>query len=355
MIILDTNVLYLISGENNNSEINKVAFLNYLKDKDIVICLTSVFEILNNQYECNQYSQIINKVAQSCRSLYFAINTYEDKFIAPYDLINLEQKDLFYQKTIRNKIGKYISHIFSFFYSNLLSHVVCAYFISFQHFKDYSTDNYAESIFMENIQLMANIIEGKIRVFFEKHLYEMIMNDAFSEKNRNHILNKIITEILASYVPTYNNSYERLDNGTFSYKHLYQRIISVSKKIDCDDLFKKKREIKFWDVCLFKSFTELSGFSLKRIQNYIKKMVDQMCLHEDLLFQGYLHDVFKKSLVKILEEGPVLTSNDFLDCLLLNDCNNFKPATVFITFDNKFASKSYPHCFKKILSTKDFK
>lgn len=106
MIILDTNVLYYLSGIETNKNIDLEKLKLYVENKECFCTLYSFFEILNSKFSFQDKMKIIKYIANN--KIHIEGNTSIDNEVIK-ELSN-KVKDEEYYKQLKLIYGRYIKN-----------------------------------------------------------------------------------------------------------------------------------------------------------------------------------------------------------------------------------------------------
>ena len=352
MILLDTNVLYALSGVDSRSDIDLELLKSFLKDKDVCVSNVTIFEILNNNLYSNQLFHIIRETAKSCKT-FNVLNVYDEetiRFSSPIRTIG-------FKGLIRNNDGveKVVKTFYSVFYSNLFTSTCLSYFILTAFLKSLAIDTISDDEFYDSFLNCYTNLYNEISAFLERLYSALLLKKCFTEKERNLCFKKFLNSLLDHFYPAIKYLDNSLKQANFSYKRMLLTLNTLIKHIDLDTIYNKKDYPNYDDVSPFSVIKE-TNVNKKQMNNIINTIVDIFSKERNNVkinpfFESLFHDYLREFLIK----GSKATNNDILDSMI-TDCLYYTDGVnSIILFDNKFKSK-IEKVFDsvKIYSQKDF-
>lgn len=354
MILLDTNVLYALSGVDSRPDIDLELLKRFLKDKDVCVSNVTIFEILNNNFYSSQLFYIVYESSKNCKS-FSVINIYS-KETKRFERIN---RNIGFKGLIRNReeVKETIIAFYSMFYSNLFTSGCLSYFALTAFVQSIAIDNISDDEYYNSFSYCYANLNDKINLFLKRLYSTLISENCFTEKERNRCFKQLLNNLLYYFQPAINDLNNTFEQDKFSNKRMFTKLNSLIKKADMDAIYNKKGYPKFDDVSPFsmiKSFktdeNENEGIDLiNRVVNIFAKERNDVKLNP--LFESLFNNYLKEFLIK----GNKATNNDILDSMI-TDCLYYTTyINSIILFDNKFKSK-IEKAFNgvKIYSQKDF-
>lgn len=343
IILLDTNALLFLSEIDINENVNYEAFKKYISNKEVCISYVSIFEILNQKENRNNFSTIINNLVESVIKVHFIADSSLGKY-CPFDLLSyLEDKPINIQFIAYKKIGNYIIDNFASFYSFLFAAIPSMMMMLFLNFEEKSTNLIVDANkFADFIQSNYDNLSKSLYKMLYNSFENLLINDDFTEKNRNNIFSNLYSQLIKNYSFAYNAAFIRLDNGKFSFNWLQKNVAKITNNFK-DGLidYNTKDIIDFPKMSLYHSMIKENSNLVNEVKNYLNKMILGFCNEKDSR-NIYMNDLFHKSLVKLTFENVTLKSNDFLDALLISNALEQNQLNVkinnFISFDKKFTN-----------------
>lgn len=340
-ILLDTNVLLFLSKLDTNKNVDYDVFKKYISNKEVCISYISIFEILNQKENRDKFSIIINNLVESVQKVHFIADFSLGKYCS-FDLLSyLEDKEKNFQLIAYKKIGNYIIDNFASFYSFLFAAVPTMMMIIFLNFEEENSDSIVDlNQFADFIQSNYDVLSEIIYKILYKSFEKLLINDDFTEKNRNNIFSNLYAVLIKKYSYAYNAAFISLDNGNFSFNRLQKNIIKITNDlINISVNYETKEPVDFPKMSLYHSMIKENPNFVNETKNYLRKIILGFCNEKDVR-NFYVNDLFQKSLEKLTFENVTLKSNDFLDALLISNAleqNQLnEKINTFISFDKKF-------------------
>ena len=355
MILLDTNVLYALSGVDSRSDIDLELLKSFLKDKDVCVSNVTIFEILNNNLHSNQLSFIVYKTSKNCKS-FSVINIYS-KEGERFERIN---RNIGFKGLIRNReeVKEAIIVFYSVFYSNLFTSGCLSYFVLTVFLQSIAIDNISDDEYYNSFSYCYTNLNDKINLFLERLYSTLISENCFTEKERNRCFKQLLNNLLYYFQPAINDLDNTFEQDKFSYKRMFLKLNSLIKKADMDVIYNKKVHLEFDDVSPFSAIKrfEIEGNEKEGMELIINRVVDIFAKERnDVKLNPLFESLFNNYLKEFLIKGNKATNNDILDSMIA-DCLYYTAyINSIILFDNKFKSK-IEKVFNgvKIYSQKDF-
>ena len=339
MLLIDTNVLYKLAGIETDKRIDITKLELYLKAKDVCISPITIFEILNSEHFRDKYSFIIKSAINKCRTVSFVSTSYYDLFFDSKMLIDLELKDFDYQQNIKMEIGKLVTEIYSYFYSNIITSLIISYFMVFPYLDEYSLDEYDD--YKNEFQVCYDMLFEKMLPYLKLHFSTQIKKNDFTEKKRNNLFDYIIKKAIFFFSKYTNDLIISIDiNKNFSFSKMFTKLKSAIKK------YEPSKEIKNPRFNYFENYdfiNYVSGGDEKNKENAIKviyKFVDILTKY-GRLFNGVTEKLYEKYLFYFMIQGRKTSNNDLIDSSLIDVMNIVEVESLIdeiLTFDNKFES-----------------
>ncbi len=341
LILLDTNVLLLLDNIDSNEDINKEILRKYLSTKEVCVSTVTIFEILNNKSYRDEFSNIIHNLETICLAVSF-IGDLDIGEYCSFDLLSfIEDKSVESQTLVYKSLGRYIIDSFASFYACLYSAVLSMLIMIFLNFDNQNVDKeYSSDIFGKFMQENYNDLAKIIYILLNRSFNKLLEADNFNEKNRNIIFSNLYFQLSCAYSQPYNAALISLDKNDFSFSRLANECKKANvsiKNIKID--FDYKNQVPFSYMSLYHSFIRENPEKKQIVEDYLRKIVNCFCNEEDMR-NKYMNELFRKSLLKLTFENTNLSSNDYLDALIVScsfDQNQLnKKINKFMSFDKKF-------------------
>ena len=356
MILVDTNILYVLAGLENNSRIDACKLNRFFAGKAICISPITVFEILNSKHFKTYYSFIILKAIDKCGTVSFVGNNFYDSYFGRGLFTNLEKKTFEDQKKAYKTISHFIVDLYSYFYGNLLVGITFSYFLIFDYLDDFSNDS--SDNFDKRIQSCYDLLFEKVFDYIKRTMSTLLLHECFTEAERNKYFSYIRKALLFDFRFVLNDCVISLEKKIFTYDKMFNKINAVIKKIDFDKTINNPKFNGF-DAKTFDDYISSGGQIKKTVIDQIVDKITDIFTKSDCLFNSVTDIIYMTFFKAFLKAGFKKTSNDILDASLFDvvrDVRDSKIIDSVATLDVNFGKVLKKFAFDniKIYTSDDF-
>ena len=336
MVLIDTNVIYLLSELEGNDLINTSKLFSFVRTKEVCISPITIFEILNNKEFQSKYSFIIHKTIERCKSVVFLSTSFYSQYFDSDFLIDLENKSPLLQIEAKRKVGTLVVELYSYFFANLITSVIIAYFLIFPFLEEHSLDCYDDC--KGEFQKSYNMLFDKEYEILKRYFTGLISQGFFSEKERNIIINHFTKKTCYFFVSTIKDAVTSLNKGNFSYGKLFNKLKAKIRSVNLEKDVEQSKIEHFNDFTFF-NYVLGNKQSTKKMSTYIVDKIVDLLTNDGSLFNPATDKLYKEYLKQFLLTGRKNKSNDLLDTSLvdvLQIIENNSNINEIITFDKRF-------------------
>lgn len=333
ILLLDTNVIYLLSGiETNKYDFNKI--IELCENNECWANLYSIFEIYNNSNKTLEDFKQIVKTLQSLNIKICCNEVMHSTFGNSLNLSNITQQNV---TTVKNKLSKGIIPVYSRLFSFLST---VNYFIGYM-LKENEDEDYFKQLRNFVCKLLP-VVDNHVKLVLEKKLSENLFSERYLKKLYGELLSSFQLAILLC-----DEKYAKLDKEVKNSKLYFDCLLKEFEKQDF--------------MCSHMRFV-MQG-SNNHVNNILPNMykmffkpkypteADANCLFDDIVDSIFkLSDKIEKTWFKHLLKSLLyyeanLKPNDFIDYLIIKDFTLGDKIDYLITFDGKMQKIMKSFCF----------
>lgn len=322
VILLDTNIIYLLAGITSN-DYNLKAIKKLCSENECLVDVYSIFEIYNNN---NMKLDQVRQVMSTIKELNIKICSNDIMHSVFHDSLNMSKVTQLDRVYVKNKLSKGIIPV----YSRLFSFLATVNFFIMFLFKKENDINYHKELGRFIGELLP-IIENHTTKTIEK----IFSRNTFNEKNLKNLyaclLSCFQTSILLAE-EQYAKIDKELNNVTYYFNSLLQQ-------------FRKKDFMNCSMRFVMESSNQKDLYILPNMYRLVFKpryptKEDADCFFNDIvnwLYKSNENDIerewIKYMIKNLLYDEANIKTNNFIDYLIIRDFTLFKDVSYLITCD----------------------
>lgn len=330
-ILIDTNLIYLIIGYNENKKIDIQYLTSLISKNHIVILIDSVFEMLNNQKFAENIKEHYNKLWNICPNLSFSSRTDIDKYFQAENLSNFEKLNEEQINNARTSLAEYYIQ----YYAYDISFTVILAFLPYIDFV------LKLKPFIKNINQYDKCQKyiQNITIDLKKHLKNLLINDfrqlselkSLCEKEIKKIFKNYALNLINDYIPYLNRFINNLNNENLqSYSLILQDLKKWYNNINLKNLFNLEKfdHIDIDNINIYKKICPEK-------KDFCKALLDDIMLNVTVKSNSYDYEkkYIENSIQCIFNGSFGLKSNNIMDQHIVDTFMNAPNINYYLTID----------------------
>lgn len=335
MILLDTNVLYRLSGIEEDDNVNIANLNEYLIDKECFCSLFSFFEILNSKFSFKEKYKVISYMSKN----HFKVEGEPTLNETIKSQLFGQPKDEKYYDKLKIIYGKHIIPIISknitFFIKSYAYNCATIYI-----------DNYEKSLsekklyYRKHFEIEQKEIDKHIGKIVEREINNLLDKDEFNADNVQRMLLLLIANLMTYYHELLRVAKDLFENNdSQAYYKIIKKLKFLKRKILNDQMSDDiSYDFTKLSVCysIIDYFNESGELKPSQVKNQlIKRILDSIYYPNPSLKNEFEEVWLKRNITSLCVESAKIKPNDFIDYEILRELYYFQDIDILITFDNK--------------------